>query len=250
MKSAVLCLAVLLLATLVHGDAYKCTTVINDDSKRKSYEYNLISLYHEPQFSDGLFYQNSLGTLTYINMCGVTTTQCSPSSPVCQRTALWTTMGFGALNTQHMNKIEKSGVTSDQGVTVHYANGAECDGKRASSTVHVVCGTDETITSVTTSDDGCSVEVVISSSAGCGREVKYQGSAGGSVFPLVLLILILVGVALYFAVGMVVNWKVRGATTVQEMIPNRTFWISLPSMVVDGCKFIMHGCKKGDYVSV
>lgn len=80
-------------------------------------------------------------------------------------------------------------MTSDQGVTVHYANGAECDGKRASSTVHVVCGTDETITSVTTSDDGCSVEVVISSSAGCGREVKYQGSAGGSVFPLVLLIL-------------------------------------------------------------
>ena len=58
------------------------------------------------------------------------------------------------------------------------------------------------------------------------------------------------GVALYFAVGMVVNWKVRGATTVQEMIPNRTFGISLPSMVVDGCKFIMHGCKKGDYVSV
>lgn len=87
-------------------------------------------------------------------------------------------------------QTEKSDVSSDQGVTVHYSNGAECDGgKRASSTVHVVCGTDETITSVTGSDDGCSVEVVISSSAGCGREVKYQGKAGGSVFPLVLLIL-------------------------------------------------------------
>lgn len=65
----------------------------------------LLSTVHKRRFSDGLFYQNSLGTLTYINMCGVTTTQCSPSSPVCQRTALWTTMGFGALNTQHMNKI-------------------------------------------------------------------------------------------------------------------------------------------------
>ena len=238
-------------------------------------------------------------------MCGVTTTQCSPSSPVCQRTALWTTMGYGALNTQRMNKIglcpphhlislscpshnhmcvctratrtEKSGVSSDQGVTVHYTNGAECEnGKRASSIVHVVCGSDETITSVSGSDDGCSVEVVISSSAGCGREVKYQGSAKGGVFPLVLLILfvfspqsfgseremsrvsvcvahtnsILVGVALYFAVGMVVNWKVRGATSVVEMIPNRTFWMALPGMVVDGCKFIAHGCKKGDYVSV
>ena len=31
-------------------DAYKCTATINDDSKRKSYEYNLLSLYHEPQF--------------------------------------------------------------------------------------------------------------------------------------------------------------------------------------------------------
>ena len=61
---------------------------------------------------------------------------------------------------------------------------------------------------------------------------------------------ILVGVALYFAVGMVVNWKVRGATSVVEMIPNRTFWMALPGMVVDGCKFIAHGCKKGDYVSV
>ena len=90
-------------------------------------------------------------------------------------------------------RTEKSDVSSDQGVTVHYTNGAECDGgKRASSTVHVVCGTDETITSVSGSDDGCSIEIVVSSSAGCGREVKYQGSAGGSVFPLVLLILFVV----------------------------------------------------------
>ena len=61
---------------------------------------------------------------------------------------------------------------------------------------------------------------------------------------------IIVGAALYVGIGMVLNWKLRGAQNFQEMFPNYEFWKSLPGLVVDGCKFVMHGFKKGDYVTV
>ena len=61
---------------------------------------------------------------------------------------------------------------------------------------------------------------------------------------------ILVGAALYVAIGMIVNWKVKHVETVPEMVPHREFWCAVPGLVTDGVKFIFHGCKKGDYVNV
>ena len=87
-------------------DPYKCNTVVNDEDNMKSYQYDLSMLYHEPEFSDGIFYQGDRGTLTYVNLCGTTTTACDPASPVCQRSGvLYGTTGYGSLESQKMGPI-------------------------------------------------------------------------------------------------------------------------------------------------
>jgi len=252
MNTVAVALVALILVNLAVAGPFNCTATVNDDSARKSYAYDLTSLYHDSQFSDNLFYQDpSTSELTYINICGDTTTYCDPSSPVCRRSGLWSTMGYGALATQTIGLIEKEGVESGKGVTVHYSGGDYCPGSSGtSSTIHIICGTDETITDVKLNPDGCSIVATISSKAGCGEEVEYPGASGGEIFAMVVLILLLVGVILYIGIGMLVNWKVKGAQTVPEMIPHREFWVSIPSLIVDGCKFIGHGFKKGDYVSI
>jgi len=251
MKSVAVVLVSLVLASVVLAGPFNCSAVVNDDAKGKAYLYNLTSLFHDSQYSDSLFYQSNTGDLTYVNLCGDTTTVCSPASPVCKRSGLWSTMGFGELETQSIVLIEKEGVTSDKGVTVHYGGGEYCPGSAGTSaTIHVVCGTDETVTDVVVGSDGCTLTITISSQAGCGIEVDYNGTSSGEVFAIVVLVLLLVGVIAYIVIGMVVNWKVKGVENVVDMIPHREFWMSIPSLVVDGCKFIGHGFKKGDYVNL
>lgn len=134
-----------------------------------------------------------------------------------------------------------------------YSGGSACDGA-AQTLIHVVCGSgDPGITEMKWSADGCSLVLKIVASAGCGAEVEYEpGSdeASGTSAGTVLLILVFVGAALYVCIGCVVNWKLRGATTAKEMFPNYEFWAALPSLVKDGALFVVHGFKKGDYVSV
>jgi len=236
-----------LLAAFAAADPFNCTAVVTAKSGAK-YEYNLTSLFHEPQFSDSLYYQGDTGDLTYINLCGDTTTTCSPSSPVCRRAGLWSTMGYGELDTQQFYPVEMDGVEPDQGVTVKYKNGEFCpQSTGTSSVIHIICGKDEAITSLSLSSDGCTVTAVIKSQAGCGVKV---GTAAGETVAIVILCLLLAAVILYIAIGMLVNWKVNGAQTIPEMIPNKDFWVSVPGLIVDGCKFIGHGFKKGDYVSL
>ena len=84
-------------------DPIGCSSVqVEHQSKNKcaKYLYDLTPLYHDPQYSDSLYFMGESGDLTYINMCGDTTTACSPSSPVCWRSGLWSTTGFGKLDTQ------------------------------------------------------------------------------------------------------------------------------------------------------
>jgi len=250
MKSFAIGFIALCVMGLVAADPFNCTNIVVDDKHGKAWQYDLTSLYHDNTFSDSLYFQSSNGDLTYFNLCGVTTTTCSPSSPVCKRSGLWSTMGYGDLHTQQMVVIEKEDVDSGKGVTVHYTNGEYCPGTAgSSSTIHVVCGTDEVVTELSLSRDGCSITATIVSQAGCGFAAPYSGGSGETA-AIVILVLLLVGVILYIAIGMFVNWKFKGAENVVDMIPQREFWMSVPGLVVDGCKFIGHGFKKGDYVSI
>ena len=61
---------------------------------------------------------------------------------------------------------------------------------------------------------------------------------------------LIVAVVLYFGIGTLVGWRVKHAEKVSEMLPNHTFWTSLPGLVRDGVKFIGHGFRKHDYSAV
>jgi len=246
MKGAVAFVLLLTVSIAAAGGAFNCS--VDLIANGKAYRYNLTSLFHEPQLSDNLYYMDQTGGLTYFNLCGDTTTICSPSSPVCKRSGLWSTMGYGDLSTQQMHVIDLSGYSADQGVTVEYSNGEYCpNSPGTSSKIHVVCGKDEAFTSLSVMSDGCSIVATIKSAAGCPEILPYTD--GGEVFAIVVLVLLLVGVIAYIAIGMFLN-KRKGAQTVPEMIPHREFWLSLPLMIRDGVMFIAHGFKKGDYVSV
>jgi len=247
MKGVACVFVALVVASFVAAEPFNCTAIITESGGK--YQYNLTSLYHDVQFSDSLYYMSSTGDLTYINLCGDTTTVCSPASPVCKRSGLWSTMGFGDLETQNIKQLELSGYDRGNGVTVEYTKGEYCPGTSGSAAkLHIVCGTDEAVTSLSISSDGCTVTATIKSKAGCG--VLVGGLSGGELFATIVLILLAVGIVLYIAIGMIVNWKVKGAQTVPEMIPHKDFWVSIPFLVRDGCKFIGHGCKKGDYLTL
>jgi len=115
---------------------------------------------------------SSTGDLTYFNLCGITTTVCSPSSPVCKRAGLWSTQGFGNLKTQKIGPIELEGVAAGNGVTVTYTNGEYCPGTSGtSSKLHIVCGNKQAVTNCSISSNGCTVTAIIESKAGCGKPI-------------------------------------------------------------------------------
>lgn len=52
----------------------------------------------------------------------------------------------------------------------------------------------------------------------------------------VMIILLIVGLVLYCGFGSMFMYMMRGARG-SEMIPNKAFWLELPSLVKDGCNF-------------
>ena len=82
---------------------------------------------------------------------------------------------------------------------------------------------------------------------GCPGEAE---SSSGLSFGSIMLIIIAVVVFLYFAVGcplMYFVFKKRGL----EIIPFASFWLSIPSLIVEGVKFIISPCtKRGSYQTV
>jgi len=156
------------------------------------------------------------GDLTYVNLCGDTTTSCSPASPVCRRSGLWSTMGYGDLETQTFKPISlfssffiffsffffiffflfflntaDDGVEKGQGVSVVYNRGEYCPGTDGTTAIiNVICGKDESISDLKMSSDGCTVTITIKSQAGCG--VLISSTDGGEVFAIVVLVLFVI----------------------------------------------------------
>jgi len=75
--------------------------------------------------------------------------------------------------------------------------------------------------------------------------VKPSGISGGTVFLIILIVVI----PIYIAAGCVFNIKKREKTFGREACPQWEFWSSIPGLAKDGCKFtyylIKSGCKSG-----
>jgi len=185
MKCVLVSFVVLVLSTLVACDPYQCASRVTDKDGNV-YQYNLTSLYHEPQLSDSLYYMSDAGDLTYFNICGDTTTVCSPASPVCRRSGLWSTLGFGDLETQTFKPIDLPDVAPDHGITVEYTLGEYCPNTQGTSAIiHIICSNEKNeVTNAYLSDDNCTLIATIESPAGCGVLVSsgssYSSGSGSS----------------------------------------------------------------------
>ncbi len=58
--------------------------------------------------------------------------------------------------------------------------------------------------------------------------------SGGSIFIIILVVLIIV-----YVVAFVIFNKFKRQATGIDMLPHRTFWISLPGLARDGGKFLV-----------
>ena len=236
-------------AVLVQGQV-DCQPVIKQ-SDGKKYQYNLTALCHASGEIDIFTTRDAQGNYFFINFCGPTSAACTTGSTVCMRDPYFNNFGCGMLDTQKW--ADSAAVKPGQGLQVTYENGEDCeaDGGKRSSIITLQCDPDEPEGIIDTVESkGCQYVFTFRSAHACGKPASGGGSGGGDTAALVILILLLVAVAVYFAAGAVYQKKAKGAQSPREYIIHGDFWCALPGMVVDGCKFIIHGCKKGDYVQV
>jgi hypothetical protein len=122
--------------------------------------------------------------------------------------------------------------------------------------VHVVCGEGgSVIHEATMLQESCLMIIKITGEAGCGKKVPYEpgsGESSGAGLGVggIILIVLAVCVVVYLVAGALINWKVRGASSFTEIVPNWSLWSAIPSLVKDGALFVAHGFKKGDWISI
>jgi len=246
-RTFLIALAIIAVLALADGE---CGATITMSGKK--YKYDLSALKRNP--SESHVATDSDFNYYYINFCDVTNSGCVDTAAVCQRAANYNYYSCGAANTaSYMTPVDNT-IAPGQGISVKYTGGDKySSGLERQSVVTVICDPDQT------GPEGDWVDVheveniyylSVEHAGGCGVS-KGGASSAGETFALAMLIIILGGLFLYFVIGFIIcKFVLKKEGSASEMIPNHIFWTSLPGLIVDGCKFIGHGFKKGDYVSV
>jgi len=233
---------------------HKCKIVVQE-ATGENYTYDLTDLgvlsvsYHTESFK--------------LDLCEGADTGCAAGTAVCRNPRLGnkTNAGYTSLGKLSTRSVLPYGYQPPQpgiGIVNLFGDGDACgDSDTYSSSVIIICDPDETAMIAVTAAEDCYYEFSISSKYGCGTlttssedDSDESGASGGDTAALVILIILLVAVVLYFGIGVIYQKKTADPGTLKEYIIHNEFWCSLPSLVVDGVKFIFHGCKKGDYLNV
>jgi len=215
-------------------------------SDGEEWEFDLRKLRHDPGQEDTLIGKEG-GQSYYMNICGEVKTAADDAckgASVCQNalSGSYKNCGLFASQTFLANNVSDPG----KGIIVVYSNGDMCSsGTKRSTTIYLDCdeSADEPLV-MPVEEDSCAYSVHISTKYACG----YQGSSDTAA--LVILLILIFGFLLYFVLGAVYQKVAKGASTPREFIIHNEFWCALPGMIKDGVLFIVHGCKKGDYVTV
>ena len=227
-----------------------CKPVVTFPSNKKSYQFDLTPLSHAKGEPDTLHADDDDYNKYWVNFCGTTTEDCEGDYAVCQVTLSGDHFGCGTAASQKVEPNTESGVEPGKGLVVKYTNGKKCSGGPSrSTTIYLKC--DENVESPIFSqveEGDCAYTMHVTTKYACGK----AGGAGGAgdTAALVILIILICVVVIYFGGGVIYQKKFKDAQSARELVIHNAFWCALPGMVVDGCKFIAHGCKKGDYVSV
>jgi len=121
----------------------------------------------------------------------------------------------------------------EAGVKVFFENSSCKLGQMRETTLLVTCGSAEDfIVTEGTGGNICHYTIEMKSKAACLHDSGDGGISGGTVF----LIILLVSVFLYVAIGCAVcikKYERRGL----DACPHKDFWAAIPGLVKDGCSF-------------
>jgi len=244
MRALLVVLAVLVVVSLADVDC-KPTVEFSDG---KNYSFDLTGLCHA-KTADDYHARDEDYNDYYFNICGEVSTasqaECAGAA-VCQYAASGDYYNAGSLSTQAFTantEVKQPG----QGIIVTYSGGQQCSSGSRQTAIYLECDptVEQPIFKEVEEADHCAYKVHATSKYACGVSAGGSDTAG-----LVILLIIIIAVVLYFAIGAIYQKKVKNASTAREYIIHNEFWCALPLMIKDGVLFIFHGCKKGDYVSV
>lgn len=171
----------------------------------------------------------------YVNVCdfALGSSKCTKPATVCKyRSMTW--VSYGLPEPLVIDGGEKTADGSYSPVRMTYVGGMAdnyCPSGRISHVLLVcdpsIASTDATVTEAT-KQSLCEYTFTIPGAGAC------PGSKGGTGL-VIMLTLIGIGVG-YMLVGTIYNMK-KNDEGFKESIPHREFWIDLPSLVADGCRF-------------
>jgi len=198
----------------------------------------------------------------YLNPCGVANTNpvgskcAAASSTFCQKSSTGAGANLGTCTVGTGSPVVPTWTAIPNGVQVTYKNGDGCSstGGLKTGVINFLCvpGLGRGIANGTVAENPtCTYTMNILTSFVCqgsGGEPS-KGLSGGWIFIIILIVLIV----LYIAVGCVYQRKKKGANGM-ESCPNIEFWRGLPILVKEGFTFTwskLRGlCGKGEYTEV
>jgi len=221
---------------------------LNCKPKLGGKQFDLSGLCHDATTADYVARDEDQNTYNF-NICGPVTDggsmqECTDAS-VCQKTPANVRINAGRTESQKFKLI--SDKNPGKGIIVTYGEGDVCSaGDVRETDIYIYCDkkVSDPVIKPVDEEDHCSYVIKMESKYGC------PAGDAGETFAMVVLIILAVAIVLYFGLGAVYKWKVKEASTFSEFIIHGEFWLALPLLIKDGCQFIFHGCKKGDYVSV
>jgi len=134
-------------------------------------------------------------------------------------------------------------------VTATMTDGTECyvaqQWIKRTAIVTFTCGSTTANTFTITEDTStCTFNIGLPANCGSGPAPGPDGPKGGLSGGTVFLIILLVLIPVYIAGGCVYKMKTKG-TTGMESCPNVDFWRDLPGLVKDGFRFTFSKCRGG-----
>jgi len=170
--------------------------------------------------------------LWYVNICAdFSGTPCTTPGAACQ----YGTSTAGVLPGNFTDLDTASIGVTEKGVNLTYFNGQACKTRPRQTSVYLICNTstDALITEVqepTDPEHTCMYYIYFQTKYACPS--GSSGIEGGWIFIIILIVVVL----LYLAIGVVYQWK-RNHATGLELIPNHEFWRDVPGLFKDGCMY-------------
>jgi len=223
-------------------------TIFNQAQPQCSFTDNKSGITYDFSALSNTSYQiSTLGLIFYVTPCASTPKSipppCQQQSPVVYYTNVkcWY---CGTLDTQQFS------ITNDSRIQLTYTRGELGGGCSTQRLVNIYFECDQDDTGLYKVDVEipikCTYTLYWKSKYACAiNNTPNNNELTGGIWFLIILFAIVLPV--YIIGGIIYNIKIKGSTG-WEVLPNLQFWITLPSLVRDGCKFTFNSiCKSNSY---